>query len=224
MADGKFSFVFRHLPSSIFHPRFLVGALLLTGCQMHQPPNAPTTQASRATTRPDYWLDLPATSAVEARDFERLWTACEESMRHFGFAPDRLDRRGGLMTSLPLVSKQFFEFWRNDVVTADGLSHSSLATYRRTVRFNIEKTGGGFRATPAVLIERQTVAERPITASVYLRQAFRTQRGQRHRGPVGTPETDRGIYLPRVYWTPMGRDTALEKEVADEARGRIHPD
>ena len=127
--------------------------------------------------------------------------------------------------SQPLTSKQFFEVWRNDVVTGDDLSNSSLATYRRTVRFDIAKLEhGGYRATPSVLIERETIAERPITASVYLRQAFRSPRG--HAGPhnVGTPESDRGVYLPRQYWTPTGRDTALEKELAEEAQKRIHPD
>jgi hypothetical protein len=201
--------------------------LLLAGCQAHQPPNAPTTRPSLATTQPSYWLSLPATSAIEATDFERLWSACEQATWHFGFIPDRLDRRGGVMTSQPLVSKQFFEFWRNDVVTADDLSDSSLATYRRTLRFEIKKLdrpGGGYRATPSVLIERETLAERPITASVYLRQAFRSQRGQRGQRPVGTPETDRGVFLPRQYWTPTGRDTALEKQVAQEAQKRLHPD
>jgi hypothetical protein len=200
-------------------------SLLFAGCQAHQPANAPSTQPSLATTQPSYWLSLPATASLEARDFERLWTACEESTRHFGFIPDRLDRRAGLITSQPLISKQFFELWRNDVATGDDLSNSSLATYRRTVRFHIEKLdAGGYRATPSVLIERETIAERPIIASVYLRQAFRSDRG--HGGPhnVGTPESDRGIILPRRYWTPTGRDTAVEKELAEEAQKRLHPD
>jgi hypothetical protein len=200
-------------------------SLLLAGCQLHQPPNAPTTRPSLATTQPSYWLALPASSAIEANDFERLWTACEEGMRHFWFIPDRFDRRAGVIASQPLTSKQFFEVWRNDVATAQDLSESSLATYRRTLRFSITKLPGGrFRAEPAVLIERETLAERTITASVYLRQAFRSPRG--HAGPhsTGTPETDRGIYLPRQYWTPTGRDTALEAQVAEEVQKRVHPD
>jgi hypothetical protein len=205
--------------------RLVALSLLLAGCQLHQPPNAPTTRPSLATTQPSYWLNLPATSAIEASDFDRLWTACEESVRHFGFIPDRLDRRGGLMTSQPLTSKQFYEVWRNDVATADDLSQSSLATYRRTLRFNITKLDSGrFRAEPGVLVERQTLAERPITASVYLRQAFRSPRGAGGSRNVGTPETDRGIYLPRQYWTPTGRETALEANVADEVQKRLHPD
>jgi hypothetical protein len=176
-------------------------------------------------------LSQPATSSVDAADFERLWRSCEESARHFGFVPDRLDRRAGLITTQPLVSKQFFEFWRNDVATADDLSDSSLATYRRTLRFNIRKLDGtgpsaerGYHAEPSVLIERQTIAERPITASVYLRQAFRAPRGRTGQRTVGSPESDRGVYLPRTYWTPTGRDTALEAQVAEEVLKRLHPD
>src|SRR5438034_1482151 len=139
--------------------RLVALSLLLAGCQIHQPPNAPTTRPSLATTQPSYWLSLPATSAVEAKDFDQLWNACEDSARHFGFILDRLDRRAGLITTQPLVSKQFFEFWRPDVVTGDDLADSSIATYRRTLRFQLEKldggkSGGGYRASPSILIER----------------------------------------------------------------------
>lgn len=220
MENVKTRFI-RLLPLSIVHFPFSI-ALLCAGCQIHQPPNAPATQPSLATTQPSYWLSLPAAATVQDADFERIWNACQESARHFGFVLDRLDRRAGLITTQPLISKQFFEVWRPDVVTADDLERSSLATYRRTLRFQIAKLpGGGFRATPSVLIERETIAERPIIASIYLRRAFRPER---HQHAFGTPESDVGIYLPRQYWYPTGRDTALEEKVAEETQKRLHPD
>ena len=192
---------------------------VLGGCTMHQPPNAPTTRPSLATTQPMYWLSQPATSSVDAADFNKLWLDCQETAHHYGFILDRLDQRSGLITTQPLVSKQFFEFWRNDVVTADDLEKSSLATYRRTLRFQIARyDGGGYHAEPYVLIERYVRAEKTITASVYLRQAFRSDK---NRAPVGTPESDRGIYLPKQYWYPTGRDTALETEVAKDLSKRL---
>ena len=194
--------------------------MILAGCQIHQPPDAPTTRPSLSTTQPSYWLSLPAAATNESSDFEQLWKACDKAARHFGFVLDRLDRRMGVITTQPLISKQFFELWRPDVATADDLERSSLATYRRTLRFQIQKLDGGrgFRATPSVLIERQAVAERPIVASIYLRQAFRAD--HRHH-PSGTPESDQGILLPQQYWYPTGRDTALEKQVAENVQKRL---
>ena len=200
--------------SAILHPpSSILVFFLLAGCQVHQPANTPATQPSLATTQPSYWISQPGASSIDSADFDKLWSACEASAWHFGFQVDRRDYRAGVITTEPLISKQFFELWRNDVVTADDLERSSLATYRRTLRFQIEKRDGHFRATPCVVIERYALAERPIAASVYLRRAFRSDKV---RHPVGTPESDRGIYLPRQYWYATGRDAVLEKNAADE--------
>jgi hypothetical protein len=209
----------------------ITAAMLIVGCASRQPnrnapsaqpaadTRAPATQPSVASARPAYWLRRPAIAIVEAADFDHLWRACEESARHFGFTPDRLDYRGGVMTTLPLTSKQFWEVWRNDVATIEDVANSSLSTYRRTIRFDIEKLdAGGYRAAPRIVIERYARTESPITASVYLRNAFRTQRNSR---AWGSRETDRGVYIPRQYWYATGRDEALERNVAAEVRKQL---
>jgi hypothetical protein len=194
-------------------------AIGIAGCApMHQP--APTTQPSAATTQPDYWLQQKPVAKATFRDFQLLWNACEETARDYGFSLDRQDYRGGVITTVPLVSKQFFEFWRNDAQTAEDVANSSLNTYRRTLQFKIarEPAGGGYSATPEVLIERYVQAERPITSSVYLRNAFRSTRGLH---PVGTRESDRGIFLPQRYWYATGRDEVLEADVAKHVRHKL---
>jgi hypothetical protein len=187
--------------------------IALAGCASNKPTKPPATMPSTATRVPAYWYERPGVASVTARDFDRLWHAAEATARHFGFRPDRLDFRDGVLTTEPLVSKQWFEFWRNDVATLDDLADSSIATHRRTLRFDIDKSeDGAYTATPRVVIERYAQAERPITASVHLRNAFRNPK-QRDRA-FGTAETDRGVFLPRQYWYATGRDEALEKNVA----------
>ena len=188
----------------------------IVGCQSHQPQTAalPATQPSLATTQPTYWFEQPGVYAVESDNFDRLFAACEDAARHFHFVPDRLDPRRGIVTTVPMTGKQFFEFWRNDIATADDEADASLANYRRTLQFQVQRLAtGGYRATPRVVIERYVQTERPITAQVYLREAFRSQRKQH---PVGTPESDRRILIPHSYWYATGRDVALEKKVAEE--------
>ncbi|HYO10123.1 MAG TPA: hypothetical protein VER17_14230 [Tepidisphaeraceae bacterium] len=179
-------------------------------------PGAATQPADVATAAP-----LPPAPKVAHANFQALWSACEDTARRYGFALDRQDYRNGVITTVPLVSKQFFEVWRNDAQTATDVAESSLATYRRTLRFNITKDpAGGYAATPEVLIERYTLAERPITASVYLRNAFRSTRGT---PPVGSRESDRGIVLPQRYWYATGRDLTLERDAADRVRRTLRP-
>ena len=196
----------------------LFATVVIAGGCAHQP--KPTTRPSIATTQPSYWLQQPASASVSAGDFDRLWNAAEDSARRYGFQIDRKDYRGGVLTTLPLTSKQWFEFWRNDVQTSEDLADSSLATYRRTLRFEFAKTPDGkFQASPAVLIERYAMAENPITSSVYLRNAFRGRRGKE---PIGTAESDRGIRLPRRYWYATGRDTVLERDIAKTLEKRVN--
>jgi hypothetical protein len=196
----------------------LLAMSFAAGCA-HQP--KPTTRPSLATTQPSFWYAQPPAATVTSTDFDRLWHAAEIAARDRGFTVDRQDYRAGLLTTVPLTSKQWFEIWRNDVQTPEDLAKSSLATYRRTLQFQIEKRpDGSFKATPQVLIERYVQAERPITASVYLSRAFRGTRNQRHPRS-GSPEADRGIRLPTRYWYPTGRDTVLERDVAKAMEHRL---
>ena len=191
-------------------------AVILVGCA-HQPP--PTTRPSLATTQPYFWVDQPAAVQIVAVDFQRLWDACEEAAREYNFILSRQDYRNGVITTNPLISKQWFEIWRNDVQTGEDLADSSIATYRRTLRFEFERQQDGrFASTPKVVIERYAQAERPITSSVYLRNTFRTQRNYH---PVGSAEADVGVYLPQRYWYPTGRDIALEKDIARHVQHRL---
>jgi hypothetical protein len=157
--------------------------------------------------------------AVPSGNFIALWRACEDTAREFGFTLDREDYRGGVITTLPLTSKQFFEVWRNDVQTANDLADSSLSLYRRTLRFDIKKTPDStYAATPTVTIERYARTETPVTGSAYLRNAFRSTG---RRGPTGSREQDRGIILPRHYWYVTGEDDVLEQKVAKKLRGKL---
>ena len=66
-------------------------------------------------TLPDYWLKRPPVARASHGDFEDLWNACRRAVESRSFAIDRVDLRGGVMTTFPQVSKQLFEPWRNDV-------------------------------------------------------------------------------------------------------------
>ena len=188
----------------------MIAVAIVAGCA-HQPP--PTTKPSYATTQPSYWLAQAPATRVTSPDFDLLWKACEEAARGYGFSLDRQDFRSGVITTYPLISKQFFEVWRNDVQTPHDLADSSINAYRRTIHFSIKRLPDGtFEMTPAIVIERQALAEHPVSASVYLRYAFRND--MRETRSAGTAESDEGLQLPRNYWYATGRDTVLEKSVA----------
>jgi hypothetical protein len=191
----------------------LTMVLLCSGC---------ATSASRAQTGGDPAAAKPARPSqapgIVHDDFDALWNAAEAAVRKRLFRIARTDYRAGILTTEPMVSKQFFELWRTDAVTAGDVAESSLATVRRTIEIEIEPTEDGrFRATPSVLVERYSAAERRITSAVFYRSLFRRQAVR----ASGTRETDRGIILPGRYWYEIGDDRALERELRQSIRSRL---
>jgi hypothetical protein len=196
---------------------------VLVGCH-HQPsvelepkPLAPVTTAKDlSTTRPSYWLDQPSIASVTSLQFQPLWQSCERVARSYLFELDRQDYRLGLLTTKPMISKQILEPWRKDAGTLHAVMENSLATIRRTLRFQIDRSDNGtFEMTPRVLVERETILERRLTSAAQYRTAF--------SGPASGSRTtaDAEADIPIIYWTPIGRDFEMEKHVAAEVQSRL---
>jgi hypothetical protein len=204
-------------------PRFqivaIVSLVLVGGCATSKPA-APTTQMATDVNpieaTPAYWLDQPAVTSVESRDFDKLWSATDRAARDRFFVIDRADYRSGLMTTQPLVSSQFFEPWRRDTVTFDDTLLSSLATIRRTLRFEFTRqSDGSFQMIPKVLVERQVITERRITSTALYTSIYDPGTG------AGTRESDIGLRLDPRYWYAIGRDDALERKLAADVRKQV---
>ena len=198
----------------------LVLALLSGGCIMgkqHPAATQPATAIDPKAAQPEYWIKQPGIAHLAGRDFDRLWNACRDAAIADGFTIDRTDYREGLLTTLPLVSKQVYEFWRNDVVDSRDLAQSTFGTIRRTARFTIKRLGdGSFEATPKVLVERYSTIERRITSVAQYHEIFSL------RVVDVTAEIEQsGMSFPAEYWYAIGRDHALEKQLAQSARARI---
>ena len=175
------------------------------------------TEADPATATPAYWIAQPATEAVTHSDYDALWEAARSTARWRGFRIDRQDYRGGVLMTHPLASKQAFEVWRKDVVTLPGVAESTLATVRRIVRFDIaEQEDGTYACVPKVVVERYAQTERRITSVTQYRESFSTEEGM-----FGSRERDKGVNIPVNYWYAIGRDAALERDLAAGIRGRL---
>jgi hypothetical protein len=196
---------------------FGLALLILSGCHSSKPP---TTQKATAIdpiqATPDYWMRQPAVARIPATDFYKLWYACRTEAHDRLFLIDREDFREGVLTTQPMVSKQFTEIWRTDAVTIHGIAESTLATVRRTVRFQLSKDkNGGYVAEPKVLVERFVSSERRLTAIDEYHQAFTGPR------PTDDVYVDPGAKLPTDYWYAIGRDTALERDLAASIQHRL---
>ena len=181
----------------------------------------PVTYQNLATTQPSYWLNQPTVASASATDFARLWAAAEQVSRNFLFRLDRQDYRSGVLTTIPLVSAQWFEPWRQDVYTAHDRLESSLATIRRTIEFDFTNNfDGTYTATPKVLIERASIAEIRITSVTSYSRVFNPAPKPKDVAS-GTSESDQGINLVQRYWFATGRDLKFEAVLADAVKDEL---
>ena len=146
----------------------IVSGTMLLGC-LGYPSNPAATQpvtiTDTATTQPDFRFDKPSNAVAFYDSFATLFKTCENVCRDYGFKIDRVDYRTGTLTTEPLESAQAFEPWRPDVQTLAGSRDSTIASVRRTLRFDIRRDPDGrFVVSPKCLVERQTVQEQRITS------------------------------------------------------------
>jgi hypothetical protein len=192
---------------------------LLPGCITGSAPTVDTTAVTDvdpATATVQYWVDQPATVEVSANDYDRLWNACDHVSNALLFSIDRTDYRDGVMTTKPLISKYFAEFWRRDVTFSEDLAQSSIATYRRTIRYELHRTDDGrFTADVKVIVERSSSFERRVTTAIQYRDAFAGF-------PPGTEfYADDGSVQPQQTWYAVGRDHAMEEVIGDKLRAAL---
>ena len=171
-------------------------AALAAGCVKDRPPAAttrPVTDVDPARATPEYWLRQPSTVHALSTEFRPLWDAAEDVARAHHFTIDRRDYRFGLLTTHPVISKQFFELWRQDASSAGDVFENSLGTIRRSVRFEFAEENGRFQVSPKVLVERFSAID-----------------------PEYQIQDD-----ATSYWYTIGRDHGLEKRLAAMIQKRL---
>jgi hypothetical protein len=204
----------------------IVVAMLAGGC-ITSPQNPAATQPSTvlnlATTQPSYWYDQPDAAVVRSGDFEKLWTACEDVARDYLFKISREEYRSGVLTTEPMVSGQWFEPWRRDGRSLDDSQENSIATIRRSIRFEFTRQSDNtWQMTPKILVERQSIAERRITSAVSYRNILAAPpRNAASPGSPGSREADQGILIQRRYWYPIHRDNEFERAVAQSVEKKL---
>jgi len=200
---------------------FPLVCLLLAACAADPSDAPPVTRPSVMSipieqTSTDYWFNKPAVASIESADFQKLWDACRGTLVNNQFEISDENYRLGLMTTWPLISKQFFEVWRSDAGTVHDIMQDSLQTIRRSVHFEFARQpDGSFTAYPKVVMEQFIHPERRITVQAQYNQAFAAV------GEAPTRENTEGNSVSSRYWYALGRDEAMEKQLANSVREKL---
>jgi hypothetical protein len=162
-------------------------------------------------------VSAPVESAKESIIVEAeagiLWQSCKSELKNRGFRLDRVDLRSGVIDTFPMVSRQWFEFWRHDVVDTASLAESSLQTIRRRVGIKLTPLGGDkYRFNCRATVQRLSMPPSAVSGSVWAENVFYSTAG---RSPIWN-DPDGG----RV-WVTLGNDTALAGNIISSVKAAL---
>jgi hypothetical protein len=182
---------------------FALVVLCLAGAVGCQEPHVPL-----EATRQAFVMADPA-------QLDELWDTCQTVLRRSRFRLDRVDRRSGTITTFPVTSMQFFEFWRHDVNSAYHLADASMHTVRRRAAIELEPADTDpltVAVYVTVNVERLSAPERQFNNSAMALRFF----GNELPGAGGQKQLRRAD----DYWVEQGRDAAMEGYLLGEIVGQ----
>jgi len=177
----------------------------------------------------------PAVKMTPAqRNFQAVWDASRDVLRKYNFTLDRQDRRAGVITTLPMIGRQWFEFWRRDAAGSFSKTEGSIQTIYRAVRVRIMPAKAGertFHPVVEVIAFRSDQQHLQVTSTseafnLYTlagndeeeRSGFLLNYGQEKDEKGRKVKSDKKKEYRDV--TPLGRDTALEAKLTAAIRAQ----
>jgi hypothetical protein len=165
-------------------------SICLVGCQRPAPPQG-----------------ITAASLTED-ELDVFWEAALSVLRKHDLRPDRQDRAMGVIETLGTTSRQWSEFWRQDVADWYSLAHASLHTTQRKATVRFVRGADDWAIEVQVDVYRLSVPDSQITSASSVIQGF-----------SGVLPTTEGELLPdpqaRRRWVHLGRDAAMESRLLD---------
>ena len=155
--------------------------------------------------RNDYLSSRPMTVIDPFPQADRIWESAQDTLRHHRFRLDRVDRRAGIITTMPETSQSLVEFWRHDVDTWPDLWEATLNPIRRWVEVMVSRRDDSRWAELAVVVhkERLSSPDRQFNSTGAAYQYFGGNLPSTAGAVEVTPEED--------VWLDLGRDPAMEE-------------
>lgn len=140
-----------------------------------------------------------------SQEADALWTAIQDTLRSNYMPLDRVDRRAGVVTTVPVMSQHWFEFWRRDVATREDALEATLNPIRRWVQVTVAFDDARNWAQLSVAVHKQRLSspDRQFNSSGAAYQFFGESLPSTTGDPTVTAQDDR--------WINIGQDPAMEE-------------
>ncbi len=146
-------------------------------------------------------VDIANSTIVVQCQRNTIWQISQVELKDRGFSLDRVDLRNGVIDTFPIVSKQWFEFWRKDVVGAKALAESSLHTIQRYAKMQLtEQENNKFALHCEVVVERLSSASAITSGTSRQQDVLSAGRRQKKKSS-------------KDQWIPLGKDEPLANDI-----------
>ena len=164
--------------------------------------------------RSDYVVSQSISIPQQSPEADRLWEAVQETLRRHRYRLDRVDRRAGVITTLPETSQSVFEFWRHDVDSRSDLAESTLNSIRRWAAVSVSPSDDGTWTELSVVVHKERLSSPD-------RQFNSTGAAYQYFGD-SLPSTTGIVQLTAEHdrWLDLGRDPAMEARLLERIRRR----
>lgn len=154
--------------------------------------------------RSDYVSTREISLADPSDEADQFWDAIQETLRRYRFQLDRVDRRAGVITTMPVASQHFLEFWRHDVDTRDDLWEATLNPMRRWVELSVARGSDNAWQQLSIVVHKERLSSPD-------RQFNSTGAAYQYFGD-SLPSTTGLIRVTAEHdqWLDQGRDPAME--------------
>jgi hypothetical protein len=165
--------------------------------------------------RGEYVSTRPVAVADPSYEADRLWEAIQDTLREHRFRLDRVDRREGVITTMPVGSQHLLEFWRHDVNTREDLWESTLNPIRRWVSVSVTRGPDNAWQELACVVHRQRFSspDRQFNSSGAAYQYF----GDSLPSTTGLAR----VTSEQDQWLDQGRDPAMEEYLLSQVFARV---
>lgn len=154
--------------------------------------------------RSDYVSTQGVSVADPSEEADQFWEAIQDTFRRYRFRLDRVDRRAGVITTMPVASQHFLEFWRHDVDTRDDLWEATLNPMRRWVELSVVRGPDNAWERLSIVVHKERLAspDRQFNSTGAAYQYFSDS----------LPSTTGLVQVTAEHdqWLDQGRDPAME--------------
>lgn len=156
--------------------------------------------------RRDHYQSSYALAITDTSDSaDVFWESIQETLRRQRFRLDRVDRRAGVVTTMPMISQHLLEVWRHDVDTWPDLWESTLNSMRRWVEARVSRGVDNVWLKLTILVhkERLSTPDRQFNSTGAAYQYFGDS--------LPTTSGETGVAANETVWLDEGRDSAMEE-------------